>query len=85
MPLASSPQIAATFDAARVAKSVRAIQQGGIGYAEFLRQIMGAGCATYRVFIGGRKAMYFGRDGDFHGAVSDAGRQPACRPRNPVP
>ena len=27
---------------------------------------MQAGCANYRVFIDGRKAMYFGRDGDFY-------------------
>jgi uncharacterized protein YbcV (DUF1398 family) len=66
LPLTPSPPIAATFDGARVAASVHAIQHGEIGYAAFLGQIMGAGCASYRVFIGGRKAMYFGRDGDFH-------------------
>ena len=33
---------------------------------EFLRRIMQAGCASYRVFFGGRKAMYFGRDGAFY-------------------
>jgi uncharacterized protein YbcV (DUF1398 family) len=49
-----------------VEASVRAIQQKKIGYAEFLRRIMGAGCARYSVFFGGRKAMYFGRDGDFY-------------------
>ena len=32
---------------------------------EALRQIMRAGFARYSVFFGGRKAMYFGRDGDF--------------------
>jgi hypothetical protein len=25
-----------------------------------------AGCAGHRVFIDGRKVMYFGRDGDFY-------------------
>jgi uncharacterized protein YbcV (DUF1398 family) len=45
---------------------VRAIQQRQIGYAEFLRRIMAAGCASYEVFIGGRQAIYFGRDGDHH-------------------
>jgi uncharacterized protein YbcV (DUF1398 family) len=27
---------------------------------------MGAGCSHYEVFISGRKAMYFGRDGEFY-------------------
>ncbi len=65
MPLDTSP-IAVRFDGERVAVNVRAIQRGEIGYAEFLRQIMEAGCASYRVFIGGRKVMYFGRDGEFY-------------------
>jgi uncharacterized protein YbcV (DUF1398 family) len=64
MPLVDGPAIAATFDPAAVEASVRAIQQKEIGYAEFLRQIMRAGCARYSVFIQGRKAMYFGRNGE---------------------
>src|SRR5215467_2166105 len=59
MPLADAPVIAGTFDPAAVEASVRAIQQKKIGYAEFLRQVMRAGCARYSVFILGRKAMYF--------------------------
>lgn len=66
MPLVDGPAIASTFDAAEVEASVRAIQQTKIGYAEFLRRIMRAGCARYSVFIAGRKAMYFGRDGAFY-------------------
>jgi uncharacterized protein YbcV (DUF1398 family) len=66
MPPADGPAIAGTFDAAAVETSVRAIQQKKIGYAEFLRQIMCAGCARYSVFIVGRKAMYFGRNGEFY-------------------
>ena len=54
MPLADGPAIASTFDPAAVEASVRAIQQKKIGYAEFLRQIMRAGCARYSVFILGR-------------------------------
>jgi uncharacterized protein YbcV (DUF1398 family) len=49
-----------------VAASVTAIQQGQLGYAEFLRRIMASGCSHYEVFIAGRKVMYFGRDGEFH-------------------
>jgi uncharacterized protein YbcV (DUF1398 family) len=66
MPLTGSPAIAATFDAEKVADTVHTIQRGEIGYAEFLRRIMAAGCASYRVFIDGRKAMYFGRNGDVY-------------------
>jgi uncharacterized protein YbcV (DUF1398 family) len=66
MPLREGPAIAPSFDSARVAATVRAIQRGEIGYAEFLHQIMKAGCSHYEVFIGGRKAMYFGRDGEFY-------------------
>lgn len=66
IPLAAGPAIAGTFDPAAVEASVRAIQQKNIGYAEFLRQIMRAGCARYSVFILGRKAMYFGRNGEFY-------------------
>lgn len=63
LPLRDGPPVAAEFDEANVVAAVRAIQRGEIGYAEFLRQIMRAGCASYSVFFGGRKAMYFGRDG----------------------
>ena len=66
MPLSQAPAVAANFDAAAVADTVKAIQRGEIGYAEFLRRIMQAGCATYQVFIDGRKAIYFGRDGDIY-------------------
>src|SRR5262249_47851030 len=55
LPLSAAPPIAGAFDKDRVAATVRAIQQGQIGYAEFLRNIMSAGCASYAVFIQGRK------------------------------
>ena len=66
MPLRDGPAIAPAFDAAAVAATVKTIQRGEIGYAEFLRRIMAAGCSHYEVFIQGRKAMYFGRDGEFY-------------------
>ena len=66
MPLADPPAIASAFDSERVAATVKAIQRSEIGYAEFLRRIMLAGCSHYAVFIAGRKAMYFGRDGAFY-------------------
>ncbi|HZL32259.1 MAG TPA: DUF1398 family protein [Pseudolabrys sp.] len=66
MPLTGAPAVAGMFDEAAVAATVKTIQRGEVGYAEFLRRIMAAGCASYRVFFGGRKAMYFGRDGEFY-------------------
>jgi uncharacterized protein YbcV (DUF1398 family) len=66
LPLRDGPAIAPAFDGASVAASVKAIQRGEIGYDAFLRRIMRAGCSRYEVFIGGRKAMYFGRDGEFY-------------------
>ena len=66
LPLDDGPAIALAFDPHAVAATVKAIQRGEIGYAEFLRRIMLSGCSHYEVFIAGRKAMYFGRDGDFY-------------------
>ena len=66
LPLKERPAIAPAFDPQAVAATVKAIQRGEIGYAEFLRRIMSSGCSHYEVFIAGRKAMYFGRDGDFY-------------------
>src|SRR5665213_192172 len=63
MPLTDFPVVAAQFDGDAVQATVKAIQRKEIGYADFLRRIMQAGCARYSVFFGGRKAMYFGRDG----------------------
>jgi uncharacterized protein YbcV (DUF1398 family) len=66
LPLRDGPAIAPAFDQPAVAASVKAVQKGEVGYAEFLRRIMDSGCSHYEVFIAGRKVMYFGRDGDFH-------------------
>jgi uncharacterized protein YbcV (DUF1398 family) len=66
LPLRDAPVVAPVFDATTVSATVKMIQRGEIGYAEFLRCIMTAGCSHYEVYIVGRKAMYFGRDGDFY-------------------
>ena len=66
LPLRDAPNVAGPFDKSAVAAAVRAIQHGEIGYADFLHRIMAAGCASYRVFIDGRRVIYFGRDGEFH-------------------
>jgi uncharacterized protein YbcV (DUF1398 family) len=66
LALTDAPAIAAQFDRDTVEATVKAIQRKEIGYAEFLRRIMQAGCARYSVFFDGCKAMYFGRDGEFY-------------------
>lgn len=66
LPLIDTPAIAAQFDRDAVQTAVKAIQRKEIGYADFLRRIMKAGCAGYQVFFNGRKAMYFGRAGEFY-------------------
>lgn len=54
------------FSADGVVTAIRAIQAKEIRYKEFLRQIMEAGTTAYFVFLEGKKAVYYGRKGDFH-------------------
>jgi uncharacterized protein YbcV (DUF1398 family) len=58
--------IAGRFDAARVADAVSQSQRNEHTYAEFCRKIAQAGCAGYIVTLLGRRAVYFGRDGETH-------------------
>ena len=57
-------KVAATFNRDDVVQALRAIQANKIGYQEFLKRIMDAGVIFYLVFIKGRKAVYFGRNGE---------------------
>lgn len=66
LPLSSPPSIAETFSESGVVDALRDIQSGKIAYPEFLRRIMKAGAASYDVYLGGRKAIYTGRMGDFY-------------------
>jgi len=66
LPLTNIPTIAAKFDHDAVQAAVKAIQRKEIGYADFLRRVMKAGCSGYQVFFNGHKAMYFSRDGEFY-------------------
>ncbi len=59
-------QPAMAFSAAGVDAAVRAIQAGQIAYTEFCRRIMAASCVDYIVSLSGRRAVYFGRDGESH-------------------
>lgn len=64
MPLTDSPPTAATFDRNKVAATVKAIQRKGsrrVPAADHESRL-----PSYRACFGGRKAMYFGRDGEFY-------------------
>lgn len=57
---------AAAFSAGQVEAAIRASQSQQIGYREFCRRIMDAGCVGYIVSLTGRRAVYYGRTGDMH-------------------
>ncbi len=54
------------FSATAVESAVRQSQRGEHSYADFVRKTMEAGCVGYFVQITGRRAIYFGRNGDSH-------------------
>jgi len=58
--------IANDFHSDQVIAAIRASQQGHIIYPTFLQLIAAAGVTYYTVHLQGRKAIYFGRHGDFH-------------------
>ena len=60
------PQTAADFSKEQVVAAIRASQAKIITYPQFLEQILKAGTTKYTVYINGRKAIYVGRNGDFH-------------------
>lgn len=64
-PWASHPT-ADAFSAPAVEAAVRQSQRGEHTYKEFLRKTMAVGCVGYFVQIRGRRALYFGRDGEVH-------------------
>ena len=66
LPLEDPHPIGDAFDGDAVRSAIRDIQQGRTIYPQFLRQTMAAGVVSYAVYITGRKAIYFGRRGDFH-------------------
>lgn len=61
-----SPSMAIEFSQEKVVAAIRSSQAGKINYIEFLNQILHAGVLSYNVYLKGRKAIYFGRHGDFH-------------------
>ena len=66
MPLKDAPPIGGEWSLNNIRAAIRDSQKGEIRYPDFLRRVMSAGCVYYDVFITGRKAIYTGRNGDFH-------------------
>ncbi len=64
--LEKPPKIAKNFDEHAIKNAIADIQQSRISYPVFLERIMSGGCTHYEIFIHGRKAIYFGRNGSFH-------------------
>lgn len=54
------------FSKERVEDAIRQSQRGEHAYCEFVRKTMRAGCVGYFVQIAGRRAIYFGRNGETH-------------------
>jgi len=54
------------FSASAVESAVRQSQRNEHTYLEFIRKTMAAGCVGYFVQITGRRAIYFGRNGESH-------------------
>lgn len=55
-----------SFNQLALIRAIKQIQSGEIKYQEFIRKIMDAGVICYLVFVKGRKAIYFGRNGEQH-------------------
>ena len=54
------------FSSAEIEAAIRQSQRNEHTYAEFLRKTTAAGCIGYFVQIAGRRALYFGRNGETH-------------------
>ena len=58
--------ISEVFSPDTLVAAIRAAQRDEVRYPEFIIHAMQAGTAAYRVFFTGRRAIYFGRQGDLH-------------------
>lgn len=65
VPCAELP-IATEFTASSIEEAVRQSQRGEHTYGDFIRKTKAAGCVGYFVQISGRRALYFGRNGEIH-------------------
>ncbi|MBX9654833.1 DUF1398 family protein [bacterium] len=55
-----------TFSVTKVQEAVRQSQRNEHTYLDFVEKTMAAGCVGYFVQITGRRALYFGRNGESH-------------------
>lgn len=55
-----------TFSVTKVQEAVRQSQRNEHTYLDFVEKTMAAGCVGYFVQITGRRAIYFGRNGESH-------------------
>ena len=58
--------IAEKFSAPAIENAVRQSQRGEHSYLDFIQKTKAAGCVGYFVQITGRRAVYFGRNGESH-------------------
>lgn len=65
VPLADNP-MATEFSASAIEAAVRQSQRNEHTYVDFVRKTMAGGCVGYFVQITGRRAIYFGRNGETH-------------------
>jgi uncharacterized protein YbcV (DUF1398 family) len=61
-----SHETADEFSASVIEAAVRQSQRNEHTYVDFIRKTMAGGCVGYFVQIAGRRAIYFGRDGESH-------------------
>jgi uncharacterized protein YbcV (DUF1398 family) len=59
-------RIAEDFSETALVAAIRAAQADEIRYPEFLNRAIAAGTMAYRVFLTGRRAVYWGRKGEIH-------------------
>ena len=59
-------RVASTFNQPALQQAIREAQADTLRYPQFVPRVCAAGVASYQVFITGRKAIYFGRNGETH-------------------
>lgn len=62
----SASAISQEYSEAGLVAAIRGAQADAIRYPEFLRLACAAGTVAYRVFLTGRRVVYFGRHGEVH-------------------
>ncbi len=66
LPEGAAAAVPPEFSKEGIVAAIRAAQRDEIRYPEFLKRAIAAGTAGYRVFLSGRRVVYFGRTGELH-------------------